>query len=67
MDFRFQRRGIGSTLLQDGIQEGQKRGLPIKTEASTAGELLYHQAGFEKVGEWKVSGMSLSVMKLSTP
>jgi len=66
VDFRFQRKGIGLALLQDGIQEGQKRGLPIKTEASPAGELLYNQAGFEKVGEWKVIGMVFPVVRLST-
>jgi ribosomal protein S18 acetylase RimI-like enzyme len=64
VDFRFQRRGIGSALLQDGIQEGQRRGLPIKTEAGPAGESLYYQAGFEKVGEWKVVGMVFPVMRL---
>jgi len=64
VDFRFQRRGIGSALLQDGIQEGQKRGLPITTEAGPADESLYYQAGFEKVGEWKVVGMVFPVMRL---
>jgi predicted N-acetyltransferase YhbS len=64
VDFRFQRRGIGMLLLQEGISEGRKKRLPICLEASSAGERLYTKAGFQKVGDWEVNGMVLPVMRL---
>lgn len=43
-----QRRGIGSALLREGLQEADRRGLPAFIEASPAGLGLYKKFGWEE-------------------
>ncbi|KAF2089723.1 acyl-CoA N-acyltransferase [Saccharata proteae CBS 121410] len=45
----FQRKGIGAQMLQWGIDQSERDGLPIYLEATPAGEPLYRKMGFETV------------------
>jgi GNAT superfamily N-acetyltransferase len=44
-----QRRGVGSTLLREGLKEADRRGLPAFIEASPAGLGLYKKFGWEEM------------------
>lgn len=47
----YQRRGLASALLQEGIVRAGADGLPLYLESSPEGAKLYPKHGFEKVGE----------------
>ena len=44
-----QRRGVGTALLRAGIEECEKKGLPIYLDASPAGLGLYERLGWKRV------------------
>lgn len=46
-----QRRGIGSKLLNWGLERARREGVRVGTEASPAGKGLYEKFGFEVVRE----------------
>ena len=50
-DPRFQRRGIGTKLLQWGIDKADAGDLPCWTHASPASYTLYERVGFQEVGK----------------
>jgi GNAT superfamily N-acetyltransferase len=45
----FQRRGVGSALLREGLREADRRGWPAFIEASPAGLGLYKKFGWEEM------------------
>ncbi|KAL2866132.1 GNAT family N-acetyltransferase [Aspergillus lucknowensis] len=45
----YQRRGVGSALLNWGIQESKRLELPLFVEASEDGRLLYERSGFQPI------------------
>jgi N-acetylglutamate synthase-like GNAT family acetyltransferase len=45
----YQRRGVGTLLVQWGLAEAERLQLPIYLQASTAGYPLYLKLGFHKV------------------
>lgn len=49
-DPNYQRRGIGSKLVQWGLDQADAEGLPCWIHASDAGRRVYEAAGFEQVG-----------------
>lgn len=59
----YQRRGIGSTLLNWGLEHARRENIPVGTEASAEGEQLYVKHGFKVVSamEWS-EGHSSPVM-----
>lgn len=44
----YQRRGVGSMLLQWGMVQAQRQGLPVVVAATSSGEGLYRKHGFEE-------------------
>ncbi|KAI9765909.1 MAG: hypothetical protein M1840_007050 [Geoglossum simile] len=50
----YQRRGAGSTILQWGLHEAGRDGVPATVAASPMGEKLYVKYGFEYIREWVV-------------
>jgi ribosomal protein S18 acetylase RimI-like enzyme len=67
VDFRCQRMGIGTLLLENGIDIARQKKLAVGTEASVKGIGLYTKLGFEKVGTWKVGQFEVPVMRLPAP
>lgn len=67
VDFRYQRMGIGTFLLESGIGIARQKRLAVGTEASLKGAGLYRKMGFAQVGNWKVGQFEVPVMKLPTP
>lgn len=66
--------GIGAKLLEWGVAEACRRGLPAYTEASPKGEGLYKRAGFTEIGTWTVEApdreegsFEMPVMRLENP
>lgn len=47
----YQRKGAGIMMLEWGLKEADRLGLPAYLEASPAGKPLYERYGFENVGE----------------
>ncbi|KAK0507544.1 hypothetical protein JMJ35_010067 [Cladonia borealis] len=54
VDFRHQRRGIGTCLVEQGLQHARGKGLAVQTEASPKGLGLYQKLGFKNIGTWRV-------------
>jgi predicted N-acetyltransferase YhbS len=54
VDFRYQRLGIGSLLVEWGLANAKTKGLPAQTEAGPIGLRMYLKLGFESIGTWKV-------------
>lgn len=50
-DPKHSRRGAGALLLQWGIEEGRKRGLPVYLHSSLQGHALYLKHGFRDLEE----------------
>ncbi|KAK7192007.1 GNAT family protein [Paraphaeosphaeria sporulosa] len=51
---KFQRRGVGSMLIQQAQKLATDEGLPVTLEASIVGRFLYLKSGFKVVGEVKL-------------
>jgi len=47
---RFQRKGVGATLLDWGLEKARARGEKVYLEATNFGEGLYLKKGFKEVG-----------------
>ncbi|KAF2137611.1 uncharacterized protein K452DRAFT_291428 [Aplosporella prunicola CBS 121167] len=61
----YQRKGIGAILMQWGMDQADKDGLPIYLESTPAGYSLYKKMGLETIGEIKVpefEGLNYPVM-----
>ena len=61
VDFRCQRMGIGTLLLENGIDIARQKKLPVGTEASAKGAGLYTKLGFEEgwnLESWAVRSAS---------
>ena len=57
VDPAYQRQGIAGSLLQYGLSQADKQGLPVYLEATPDGALLYPHFGFESLGvEWFFDG-----------
>jgi GNAT superfamily N-acetyltransferase len=67
VDFRCQRMGIGTFLLESGINIARQKKLAVGTEASVKGAGLYRKLGFEQIGDWKVGQFDVPVMRLPAP
>jgi GNAT superfamily N-acetyltransferase len=69
VDFRVARSGVGTRLLEWGIQEAAALQVPIKTETTGNNVQFYENSGFRNIGQWTVNGfqqatgMSLHVMQ----
>ncbi|KAH6676634.1 hypothetical protein B0J14DRAFT_358209 [Halenospora varia] len=50
----YQRRGIGASLIQYGLEKADKEGVPCYLTASPMGAPLYKKVGFEEVGRVEV-------------
>jgi GNAT superfamily N-acetyltransferase len=46
----FERKGIGSKLLKQGLQEAEEDAVPVYLGATPAGRPLYERNGFELMG-----------------
>ncbi|KAJ4290223.1 hypothetical protein N0V90_010438 [Kalmusia sp. IMI 367209] len=51
---KFQRRGVGSMLVQQGQKFAAQEGVPMTLEASVVGRRLYLKNGFKKVHEMAI-------------
>ena len=71
VDFRYQRLGIGSLLLQWGLEVANEKKLCVGTEASPKGHGLYLKYGFEQSGWFTVAAhgreLRMPVLKLKYP
>lgn len=56
---KFERRGIGRTLLQEGIDMADRTGAPIYLTSSPAGKRLYEKYGIEILEEYEVGEKDL--------
>lgn len=56
----FQRRGIGSTLLVDGMRHAAKHQFPVVVAATTRGKDLYLKHGFKEISEVSFGKQNLS-------
>jgi GNAT superfamily N-acetyltransferase len=54
-DFRYQRRGIGSLLLDWGLKVADEMKLSVATEAGPKGHGLYLKHGFKQTGWFTVA------------
>jgi len=52
---RFQRKGIGKKLLAWGFERADEENVPIGQWASTEGNSLYRQTGFEEAGLYEIA------------
>lgn len=70
MDFRYQRCGVGTQLVQWGLGTAKEKKLWVGTEASPRGLGLYLKLGFEQVGWFTVAvqgvEIRIPVLRLST-
>ena len=58
----YQRKGIGSLLMQWGCNEADRKKLDSYVLASPVGALLYRKSGFEDVGGICVQGATFTSM-----
>ena len=58
----YQRKGIGSLLMQWGCNEADRKKLDSYVLASPVGTLLYRKSGFENVGQICVQGVTFTSM-----
>ena len=58
----YQRKGVGSLLMQWGCDEADRRGLESYILASPAGVQLYRRFGFKTVGEVYTHGVNFTSM-----
>lgn len=64
----YQRRGIGRLLMGEVLQRAQDEGVVVGLEASTAGEKLYRNLGFELRGPFSMSlGLRAGGVMMWTP
>lgn len=47
----YQRKGLGAALVQWGLEQAEKDGVPVYLEATPMGAFLYKKLGFEEVDE----------------
>ncbi|KAI9705691.1 MAG: hypothetical protein M1820_005101 [Bogoriella megaspora] len=46
---KFRRRGVGTLLLNWGLERAREEGIPVLLQATPAGKPLYEKAGFDKI------------------
>ena len=63
----YQRKGVGSLLMQWGCDEADRNGLDSYILASPVGVQLYRRFGFESIGEVCVHGAKFTSMLRKTP
>jgi GNAT superfamily N-acetyltransferase len=64
---KFQRRGVGSLLVQQTQRFAADEGLPVTLEASIVGKNLYLKSGFKIVGEVKLCEAYTDALMLWEP
>jgi GNAT superfamily N-acetyltransferase len=71
VDFRYQRLGIGTLLVEWGLRVAREKGLWVGTEASQKGLGLYLKEGFKQVGWFTVAVQDVEhripVLRLEVP
>ncbi|KAF2646088.1 acyl-CoA N-acyltransferase [Massarina eburnea CBS 473.64] len=64
---KYQRRGIGHMLVQQGQKMAAEDGLPLTLESSAAGRRLYFRGGFKNVGEREVYAGYIDLLMVWEP